>query len=305
MTDLRVIILGSSATIPTELRSLPAIAVKRKGEILLFDAGEGTQLQFRKKRLSLFKISNIFITHLHGDHITGIPGILMSLSLFHRVKALNIFGPIGTLKYISAIMETIIFDLTFDLNVKEISEGLVLETDEYQIRCISGKHVVPSIVYGLFEKERAGKIKKDELKRHDIKPGPALKRVKEGFDYVLNDGRTIPAQDLTGPKRPGRKIIYTGDTRPTNAILQFCEGADLLIYDGTFLDQHSEKALEGGHSTVTEAIELAKKAKVKQLIITHISTRYKNLSEISLNKNEEMKIIMAKDLMEIEVGKNQ
>ncbi|MHA1146064.1 MAG: ribonuclease Z, partial [Candidatus Helarchaeota archaeon] len=263
MSDLKVIVLGSSATIPTESRNLPAIVIKRKGEILLFDAGEGTQLQFMKKKISLFKISRIFITHLHGDHVTGIPGILMSLSLYKRTIPLSIFGPIGINNYIQSITKTIIFDLTFNLNVIEITQGLILETSEYKIECIPGEHVVPCLVYGLFEKERRGKIKKDKLQQYGIKPGPHLRTLRNGQDYISSNGKKIPARELVGPNRPGRKIVYTGDTRPTERILEFCKNSDLLICDGTFKDEHAMLAIKGGHCTISEAIQLAKKANVK------------------------------------------
>jgi ribonuclease Z len=273
---MQIIFLGTAGTIPTRFRNLPAIALKRKGKIFLFDAGEGTQIQFIKASLSMHRIEDIFISHLHGDHIGGIPGILQSLSLLKRTKVLRIFGPKKLKQYISAICENMYFELTFPVVISEVNSGIIIDEREFYIECTPAEHKLDVIAYGFFEKSRPGKFFPEKAEKLGV-PKSLWKKLQSGEEVNI-DNRTIRPSDILGEERPGRKIVYAIDTRPCENVLNLSMGADLLIHDGMFSYDHEDKAIEGGHSTTFEAAELAKKAGVKRLILTHISSRYPNSS---------------------------
>ncbi len=298
---MQLIFLGTSGTIPTINRNLPAMVIKRQGRIFLFDAGEATQIQFLKASLSMHRISDIFISHLHGDHIGGIPGILQSLSLSKRIKPLRIFGPKNLKTYISVICETMNFDVTFPVIIIEINSGIILEEKEFHVECVLGEHKIDTFAYGFFEKMRPGKFFPEKAERLGI-PKPLWRKLQWGEDVFVKNKAFKPI-DVLGPDRAGRKIVYAVDTRPCENILKLCEGVDILIHDGMFAHELQERAIEGGHSTVLEAAELAKKAGVKRLILTHISSRYPNLDELL---NEARTVFsnteIAQDLLTIELA---
>ncbi|MHA1321895.1 MAG: ribonuclease Z [Candidatus Helarchaeota archaeon] len=278
MCELSITILGSSGTIPTLYRALPATVLKRKGRIFLFDAGEGTQIQFIKSSLSMYKISDIFISHLHGDHIGGVPGILQSLSLLRRNKPLRIFGPKGIRNYLQAIYTTMNFELTFPVLVNEIETGIILDEDDFYVQCVQAEHKIEVIAYGFFEKPRPGKFYPEKAIKLGV-PKYMWKMLQQKKEVKINN-KIITPKDVLGPDRPGRSIVYAVDTRPSNNILKLAENIDLLIHDGMFTESLKEKAIEGGHSTALEAAEIAKNAKVKKLILTHISSRYPDVAAL-------------------------
>jgi ribonuclease Z len=275
---MQIIFLGTSGTIPTLSRNLPAVALTRNGRIFLFDAGEGTQIQFIKSSLSMHKISDIFISHLHGDHIGGLPGIFQSLSLQRRLKPLRIYGPRGIMVYISAILGTMNFELTFPLKVIEISSGRILEENDFYVESTLGEHKIDVISYGFFEKPRPGKFHPEKAKELEI-PERLWKNLQRGEEIIIKD-KLIKPSDILGPPRSGRKIVYAIDTRPCENILNLSKNADCLIHDGMFTSDLYEKAIEAGHSTALEAAELAKKAEVKKLFLIHISSRYPNTDKL-------------------------
>ncbi len=297
---MQIIFLGTSGTIPTRFRNLPAVILRRNGRIFLFDSGEGTQIQFIKASLSMHKISDIFISHLHGDHIGGLPGILQSLSLLKREKPLRIFGP-GELKiYLSAIYNIMNFELTFPVDVIEVNSGIILNERDFYVKCVPAEHKIDTIAYGFFEKVRPGKFNPEKAEQLGI---PKFLWKKLQAREVINiNNNIIEPKDVLGPDRPGRKIVYAVDTRPCENVLNLSENVDLLIHDGMFTNILQEKAIEGGHSTALEAAELAKKAGVKQLILTHISSRYPNTDELLEDAKKIFpKVKIAHDLLTIDL----
>ncbi len=275
---MQVIFLGTAGTIPTRFRNLPAVVLKRNGRIFLFDAGEGTQIQFIKASLSLHKISDIFISHIHGDHIGGIPGILQSLSLLKREKPMRIFGPKQISRYVSAIYETMNFELTFPVNIIEISSGKILDEKDFYVECVTAEHKIDALAYGFFEKPRPGKFYPEKAENLGI-PKHLWKKLQHREEISFKD-KVIKPEDIMGPEREGRKIVYAVDTRPCSNVLNLSRGVDLLIHDGMFANSLQEKAIDGGHSTVSEAAELAKNAAVKRLVLTHISSRYVSTDDL-------------------------
>lgn len=302
MTDIQIIFLGTGGSIPTPKRGLSAIAVKRKNEILMFDCGEGTQRQMIQAGIGFHRKTKIFITHLHGDHILGLPGLLQTMSLLGRKNKLEIYGPNGIKDFINSINQTVHFTLTFPVVVKEITEGIVCKEKEYTIKAVQSVHIDPSLAYAFAEKSRQGRFNVNKANKLRIPEGPLWSKLQSGKSVRLTDGRLIKPSSILGASRPGRTIVYTGDTGPSEKIVKLAKNADLLIHEATFDDEMKQRAIEDGHSTPSIAAETAKQACVKQLVITHISARYKNANILleqakKIFKNTEV----AKDFMKLQL----
>jgi ribonuclease Z len=273
--DMQVIFLGTAGSIPTTKRALPAVAVKRKDELIIFDCGEGIQRQMIRAKVGFHKKAKIFITHMHGDHVLGLPGLIQTMSLLDRKKELEIYGPIGISAFIEAIRQTVPFGLTFPVTLEEIcGEGVVCEEKEYTVQTVSVDHVVPALAYALIEKPRLGRFNKEKAKKLGVPEGHLWSRLQHGESIRLSNGKIVKPEEVLGKPRHGRKIVYTGDTRPSTALVKFAENADLLIHEATFGDELKDRAEEDGHSTPSAVARIAKKAKVKRLVLTHISARY-------------------------------
>jgi ribonuclease Z len=255
---------------------LSAVAVRRKSELLLFDCGEGTQRQMIQAGVGFNRKTKIFVTHMHGDHILGLPGLLQTMSLLDRTKKLEIYGPHGIKAFVKAISKTVRFTLTFPVQVVEVESGLVLDEKEYGIYAIQSNHMDPSLAYALVEKPRPGRFNTKKAKKLEVPEGPLWSKLQYGNSVKLTDGRNVEPKMVLGPPRPGRKIVYTGDTGASESIAELAENADLLIHEATFEDELKERAIEDGHSTPSMAAETAKQAGVKLLVLTHISARYKD-----------------------------
>jgi len=300
--SLRITFLGTSASIPTKTRALSSVALKREGEIFLFDCGEGVQRQMITAKIGFNRKTRIFITHMHGDHVLGLPGLLQTMSLLGRDKPLQIYGPQGIAEFIDAIKRTVKFALKFPVEVYEVEEGLIVEEKEYEIHSAWAEHSVPSLAYALIEKPRPGRFNPERAISLGVPKGPLWSRLQRGEEIRLPDGRTIKPSDVLGPPRRGRKIVYVGDTRPSDAIADFAFGADVLIHEATFADDLAERAEDDMHSTPSGAALVAKKAKVELLVLTHISARYgdpKVLLEEA--KKHFPNVIVAEDYMSIDV----
>ena len=300
---LRVIFLGTAGSVPTIKRSLPAILIQRKGEQIMFDCGEGVQRQMIKAKVGFHRKMKVFITHMHGDHVLGLPGLLQTMALLDREKKLDVYGPPGIKRFLEDIRETVQFVLTFPMEIHEIHEaGVVCEEQEYAVQAVWANHVIPSLAYALVEKPRPGKFHPEKAKVLGVPEGPLWSKLQHGHKAKLQDGRVVKPEDVTGPLRTGRKIVYSGDTRPFKGFVKFAAGADLLIHDATLDDELAERAEEDGHSTPDQAAKHAKKAKVKQLILTHISARY---DDTSILLEQAQKIFkntqVAEDFMKIEI----
>ena len=299
--SLQVIFLGTAGSIPTPNRSLPAIAIRRKGELILFDCGEGVQRQMVKAGLGFNRKMKVFITHMHGDHMLGLPGLVQTMSLLDRTHKLEIYGPAGLEDFIEAIEKTVQFTLTFPLEIAEIEdEGLVCEEKEYEIYAAWADHVSPSLAYSLVEMQRPGKFNPEKAKALGVPEGVLWSKLQHGSAIKLPNRRVVEPEQVVGPPRPGRKIVYTGDSRSSKSLVELAKNADLLIHDCTFDDELSERANEDGHSTPSQAVKTAKKAKAKRLILTHISARYKT-PDLLLNQARRgfANVDVAEDFMKI------
>jgi ribonuclease Z len=301
--SLHVVFLGTAGSVPTVTRSLPAVALRRKGELILFDCGEGVQRQMVKAGLGFNKKMKVFITHMHGDHMLGLPGLIQTMSLLDRDKTLEIYGPTGLEDFVEAIEKTVHFTLTFPLEIAEIEEeGLACEEKEYEVYSAWADHSAPALAYGLVEKPRPGRFYPDKARALGVPEGVLWSKLQHGSPVKLPKGKTVKPEDVVGPPRLGRKIVYTGDSRSSKRLVKLAEKADLLVHDCTFDDDLAERAEEDGHSTPSRAAETAKKAKAKRLILTHISARYKT-PDLLLKQAKKTfpNVDAAEDFMEIDL----
>jgi len=299
---VRVIFLGTAGSFPTIDRSLPAIAVQRGKELFLLDCGEGIQRQLFTAKIGFRHKLTIFISHMHGDHVLGLPGLLQTMSLFNIKRPIDIYGPKGICRFLKAVTQALRFHLTFPLNVREVEEGIVYEATDYVVRSVWTDHGVPNLAYALEEKERPGKFYPKKALFLGVSEGPLWSRLQHGEVVTLANGKRVVPEQVLGPPREGRKIVYSGDTRPCNAVITLARDADLLIHEATFDDELAEKAYENGHSTPSQAALIAQKAKVKRLVLTHISSRY---SDVQILHEQAAKIfpevIIATDFMEVKI----
>ncbi|MGC9516639.1 MAG: ribonuclease Z [Methanomicrobiales archaeon] len=300
---MELVFLGTSSALPSKFRNHSAVALKAYGEIFLFDCGEGTQRQMSIIKLSPMKITKIFITHLHGDHFLGLAGLIQSMGFRGRKQPLNIFGPKGMVKILEYLLQLGYFSLSFDIKVHEIENGTIFEEEGYKVECCMMNHTVPNYAYSIIEKRKPKFIKEKALS-YGIKPGPDYGKLQKGMPVKVGD-KIIKPEQVLGPERKGIKIVYSGDTRPCPQMVKFAQNANILIHESTFESKYGDKSQENGHSTTIEAAEIAKKAKVNKLILTHISTRYKNTDLMEKEAQNIFKnSVIAEDFKEIEVKRN-
>jgi len=300
---LKITFLGTGGSTPTPNRNPSAIAVNREGELMLFDCGEGTQRQMMRAKTGM-AVSSIFITHFHADHVLGIPGLLQTMALQGRKEPLEIFGPRYVDKFLYHLLSLGYVGKGFEVKAIELKPGDEVRRQKYRIKAIKTVHNVESIGYVLEEDMRPGRFNRERAIELGIKPGPLFSRLQSGHTVTV-DGREIRPEQVLGPPRPGRKIVYTGDTRPCESVVEASRGADLLIHDSSMSEEVKQYAIEYMHSTALEAAEVAKEAGVKRLILTHISARYSDL-ESAMRLEEEAKRVfenveVAKELMTVEV----
>jgi len=301
--SMQVIFLGTAASIPTIARALPSVVVKRKNEILMFDCGEGVQRQMIKAGVGFHKKMRIFVSHMHGDHVLGLPGLLQTMSLLDRTQKLEVYGPVGIKAFIESIQQTVQFVLTFPVEINEIeNEDVICEDKEYNVQAARTDHVIPSLAYALIEKPRPGRFDPEKAKMLGVPEGPMWSRLQHGEKAKIATGKVIKPEQVVSASRPGRKITYSGDTRPTKSLVKLAENADLLIHEATLEDNLIERAQEDGHSTPSQAAKTAKKAKVKRLILTHLSARYKNAKPLLEQARKIFpNVDVAEDFMKFEV----
>ena len=280
MVNMKLIFLGTSAATPTMERGLSSIALVRGGELLIFDTGEGMQRNFIKARLGVNKKMKIFITHMHADHCLGLLGLLQTMSLQGREKAVDIYGPKKLSEFLKENMRIINFGLIFEINIHTIdNEGIVVREKDYQISCCNAEHLIPAYAYSLIEYDRPGIFNVQKAKLLGIPQGELYRKLQYGHDIIYN-GTIIKSTNVVGPSRSGRKIGISGDTRPTNKLKHFFENCNLLVFESTYGDDNNQKAIEYCHSTAAEAAMLAKKSHVKKLLLTHFSARYDDTSSL-------------------------
>jgi len=302
MTQLSIIFLGTGGSWPSVKRNVTSIAVKRASEVILFDCGEGTQRQFQKSRLSYMQISKIFITHFHGDHFLGLPGLIQTMQLNDRDIPLHIYGPKGMSKLLDQLLSLGYFKPNYSVISHEIDEGDILKFEGYCIHVIRVNHGVPSLAYSLVEDKRPGKFDKPKALDLGVPEGPLFSRLQKGETVTLKNGKKITPRMVLGPTRKGRKIVFSGDTTPLDKMVDFACDADVLIHEATFDSELADVAGDYGHTTAAQAAEIAKKAKVERLFLTHISPRYIDNKKIMSDAKEVFKNSFApKDFEEIEI----
>lgn len=274
MTQMQLIFLGTGGSWPTVKRNVTSVALKRGKEIILFDCGEGTQRQFQKSQLSYMQISKILITHFHGDHFLGIPGLIQTMQLNDRIEPLHIYGPEGLHQLIDQLLHLGYFKPTYQVITHEVQQGDQMIFPEYRIDVMAVSHGMPAVAYRLTEPPRPGKFNKPKALELGIPEGPLFSKLQKGKSITLPDNRVINPDEILGPPRPGRSIVFSGDTLPMNEMVKFANHADVLIHEATFDTSLEDIAQAYRHTTVTQAATIAREAQVNTLILTHISPRY-------------------------------
>lgn len=265
-----VVFLGTGGSLPTKERGLPCVALRRDGELIILDCGEGTQRQMMHAGLGFNRPTTILISHLHGDHILGLPGLLQTMSSLARDKPLDLYGPKDLTKFLELIYKPLGYPANFKIRSEELGPGEEVDRGEYVIKTAAAKHDVLCLAYGIVEKERPGRFHPERAKRLGIPEGPLWGELQHG-KAVKVETRTVRPDEVTDSPRQGLKIVYAIDTRPSEAVKSLAKDADLLIHDGGFTEDRRPKAQEYYHSTASEASQLAKSAKAKRLALVHIS----------------------------------
>lgn len=274
---MELIFLGTGAGVPSKERNVSAVALsllQETNNIWLFDCGEATQHQILHTSIKPGKINKIFITHLHGDHIYGLPGLLSSRSFQGGDSQLTVYGPKGIRQFIEVSLQVSGTHLTYPLEIVELSSGKIFADDHFEVHCTELDHGVQSFGFRIKEKDQIGQLQVEKLKKMGISPGPVYKQIKENDMTELPDGTLLKRQDFVGPDKQGRIISILGDTRSMAGTSSFVKDSDVLVHEATFEHTAEHLAYDYFHSTTTQAAHLAKESRVKQLILTHISSRY-------------------------------
>lgn len=274
---MELVFLGTGAGVPSRGRNVTSIALSMLNErnaIWLFDCGEATQHQILRSQIKLSKLEKIFITHMHGDHIFGLPGLLSSRSFQGGDSDLTIYGPVGIQAYVETSLKLSGTRLTYKIIFKELEPGLIFEDEMFTVTADELDHGMLSYGYRIVEKDKQGALDAARLKADGVEPGPIFQKLKNGEVVTLPDGREIDGENYIGEPQKGKIISIFGDTRETASEYALAENADVLIHEATFEGDKGKMAAEYMHSTTIQAAELAKKAGVKKLILTHISSRY-------------------------------
>jgi ribonuclease Z len=303
MTQLRITFLGTGGSWPTVKRNVSSIAIKRGSEIILFDCGEGTQRQFQQSSLSYMQISKIFITHFHGDHFLGLPGLIQTMQLNDRDRPLHLYGPEGMEKLTSQLLTLGYFRPSYKIIPHDITDGQEIEFEDYNVAASRVYHNVPAFSYCLKEHQRPGKFNKSKALKMGIPEGPLFSKLQKGQTITLPRGEKITPDMILGPSRRGRKIVISGDTKPFEKMIAFSKDADILIHEATFDSRLEDIAKEYGHTTASQAAEIAKKAGVEKLFLVHISPRYLDFHVLEDEaRNVFPHSFVPKDFQEVEVN---
>lgn len=296
--------MGTSGCVPTKARNLSSVFLDYLDEFFLFDCGEGTQRQMRFAGINFMRIDNVFITHLHADHFLGLVGMIQSMDFLERTRTLNIYGPEGLEETIGHMLSMGSFQMdSMSVKVHEVRPGLVKEGDRYWVKAAKTEHTQNSLAYCFEEKPKRKFLKKKALEL-GVPEGRLFSKLQGGHAVQVN-GETIEPDQVLSKPIPGRKVVYTGDTRVCESVIELAENSDILIHDGTFSHEDLENVEKAGHSTVVQAAEVAEKANVKKLFLTHISQRYTNPKKLEAEAREVFpETYIAEDLMRIKVRKH-
>lgn len=269
--DLDVLFLGTAGSAPTARRGLPATLIRRGGDRLLFDCGEGTQRQLLRS-VGLLELEEVFISHFHADHVLGLPGLLKTYTLHGRREPLTLHGPPGLRALVDAL-KPLMGRTSFPMRVDELEPNQSVERDGYRVAAFRVEHGVTAYGYALIEDERPGRFDEERARALGVEPGPDYGRLQAGEPVQGARGEVRPEQVLGEPRR-GRRVVITGDTAPCELTRLVATGADLLVHEATFSIEEADRARETGHSTARGAAELAAEAGVGLLALTHVSQRY-------------------------------
>ena len=269
--DLDVLFLGTAGSAPTARRGLPATLLRRGGDRLLFDCGEGTQRQLLRS-IGLIDLEEVFITHFHADHLLGLPGMLKTFSLRGREAPITIYGPPG-LRALFEVLQALVGRTGYEVRLVELQPNEELRRDGYRIAAFEVNHRVRAYGYALVEDERPGRFDEARATRLGVPRGPAFGALQSGETVAGEHGEVRP-EDVLGPPRPGRTIVLSGDTAPSEMTRAVASGADLLVHEATFTEEEADRARETGHTTARQAAQLAAEADVGLLALTHVSPRH-------------------------------
>ncbi len=297
---MEIIFLGTSSAVHSYTRNHPAIILKAFGETMLFDCGEGTQRQLIFAKVSPMKISKIFLSHYHGDHILGLPGLLQSMNFRGREKKLTIYGPKGLYDLKDSLFKLGYSKIEFPIEFIEIGSQTIESDEDYIIKSQHVNHNVPCLAYSVEElkKPRFNREKAIEL---GVPVGPDFGRLHNGEEVEI-DGKIIKPEQVLGPPRKGNKITYSGDTTPCSEMVDFAKDSTILIHESTYMSEDADKAVENFHSTSANAAKIAKDSNSKELILTHFSTRYTQTDRLLKEAKEIFENTkLAKDFMKIDI----
>ena len=294
---MELVFLGTTAAVPSSARGHVAIALKYHNEIILWDCGEGTQRQLIRSKTNYMKIKKIFISHFHGDHFLGLPGLIQTMSFAGRQEPLYVYGPKGIEELMKSILTLGEYVVGFKIIAYEISDGKVIDEERYAVKCLAVNHSIPT--YGfLFDEKKGREFLLEKAKALGVPEGRLYSKLQRG-EEVEFDGKTVRPEEVLGEQKLGFKVIYSSDTRPNDRILKNCKDA-ILIHEATFDDSLAEHAEKTDHSTVVEAAELAKAGSAKELYLIHISPRYKQ-EELLLDQAKKIfeNTTVTRDLMRV------
>jgi ribonuclease Z len=277
---VKLIFLGTSSGRPTPRRNVSSIALARESEWLLFDCGEGAQIQLLRTSLRLSRLRYVFITHLHGDHVLGLPGLLGTINLSRHDQSVGVFGPPGVSRYVRDVSRATHFHPSFPLQITEVNEGIVLDTDEFTVEARRLNHRVLAFGYAIQEKPRPGRFDVEAARRLGIPPGPLYGRLQRGEAVTLADGTRVEPATVVGPARTGLRVAYCTDTGPSEGARRLADGADVLVHEATYTTDLADEAEARGHSTAADAARVARAARAKRLLITHFSPRYDDVGPL-------------------------
>jgi ribonuclease Z len=269
--DLSVLFLGTAGSMPTVQRAPASLLIRRGGDRLLIDCGEGTQRQLLRS-IGLPDIEHVFLTHFHADHFLGLPGMMKTFALRGRTVPLNVYGPRG-LKALMADLRRIYGKLSYPVNLRELAPSETVELGDFRVGAYAVVHRTEAVGYALVEDDRPGRFDPDRALGLGVPSGPAFGRLQRG-EAVEAGGRVVEPGEVMGEARPGRTVVFSGDSEPCDTTAAVAAGAELLVHDGTFADEELERARQTGHSTARQAAELAREAGVSLLALTHLSSRY-------------------------------
>ncbi|HEY2493583.1 MAG TPA: ribonuclease Z [Paenibacillus sp.] len=308
---MEIVFLGTNAGVPTLQRNVTAIALRlfeERRSFWLFDCGEATQHQILRSSLKLSKLEKVFITHLHGDHLFGLPGLLASRSNQGGKSPLTLYGPHGLKQFIDTVMSLSQSRMDYELTVVEHNGGVIFEDEGFKVESELLEHRIDSYGYRIIEKDKPGSLNLALLESYGCKPGPVYGKLKRGESIDLGEGKILKPEDVLGKPKKGRIVTILGDTRPCSSVISLAKDADLLVHEATFLHDMVDTAHDYHHSTALQAAEAAKNSGVQELVLTHFSSRYKDVEQLTFLLEEARELFpntrLAEELIMIEVRKS-